>query len=81
MIDFSFNCWHTTITVNIVVISIITSGMMKLETTHRGVSFGIVHHLDLCPFVGSMLSVRPKSSFLIPFSFYEYQSITCFCIL
>jgi hypothetical protein len=80
MIGFSFN-WHTTITENIVVINIITSEMMKLKMTHRDASFEIVHHLDLCPFVGSMLNAGPKSSFLIPFSFYEYQSITCFCIL
>jgi hypothetical protein len=80
MIDFSFDL-HTTITKNIVVIDIITSEMMKLEMIHRDVSFGIIRHLGLCPFVGSMLGAGPKSSFLIPFSFYEYQSITCFCIL
>jgi hypothetical protein len=80
MIDFSFD-WHTTITKNIVVIDIITSEMMKLEMIHRDVSSEIDHHLDLCPFVGSMPNAGPKSSFLIPFSFYEYQSITCFCIL
>jgi len=80
MIDFSFD-WHIAIAENIVAINIITSGMMKLEMIHRDVSFEIIHHLDLCPFVGSMLNAGPKSSFLIPFSFYEYQSITCFYIL
>ena len=54
--------------------------MTELEMIHRDLSFEIVH-LNLCPFVGSMLNARPKSSFLIPFSFYEYQSITCFYIL
>ena len=80
MIDSGFD-WHITIIVNIVVVNIIVSEMMKLTTTHRDASFEIVHHLDLCPFVGSTLSAGPKSSFLIPFSFYEYQSITCFYIL
>tara|TARA_B110000285_G_C14896767_1_gene501253 strand:- start:473 stop:715 length:243 start_codon:yes stop_codon:yes gene_type:complete len=80
MTDFSFD-WHITITVNIVAINIITSEMRKLEMILRDVNFEIIHHLDLCPFVGSMLNAGPKSSFLIPFSFYEYQSITCFYIL
>lgn len=80
MISFSFDL-RIVIAENIVVISIITGETMKLETIHRDVSFEIGHHLDLCPFVGSMPNARPKSSFLIPFSFYEYQSITCFYIL
>ena len=80
MIDSSFD-WHTIITANITAINIITSEMMKPKKIHHDASFEIVHHLDLCPFVGSMLNARPKSSFLIPFSFYEYQSITCFYIL
>ena len=80
MIGFNFD-WRIAIIGNIVVINIITGEMMKLEKIHRDVSFEIDHHLALCPFVGSMLNARPKSSFLIPFSFYEYQSITCFYIL
>jgi hypothetical protein len=80
MINFNFD-WRIAIIENIVVINIITGEMMKLEKIHRDVSFEIGHHLDLCPFVGSMLNAGPKSSFLIPFSFYEYQSITCFYIL
>ena len=81
MISFSFDL-RIVIAENIVVISIITGETMKLETIHRDVSFEIVvRHLNLCPFVGSMLGAEPKSSFLIPFSFYEYQSITCFYIL
>lgn len=80
MTGFSFD-WRIAIVENIVVINIITGEMMKLGKIHRGVSFEINHHLGLCPFVGSMLNAKPKSSFLIPFSFYEYQSITCFYIL
>ena len=80
MINFNFDL-RTTIAMNIAIVNIIVSEMMKLTTTHRDASFEIVHHLDLCPFVGSTLNAGPKSSFLIPFSFYEYQSITCFYIL
>ena len=79
-IDFNFGL-RTIIVKNIVVISIITNGMMKPTKTHRDASFEIVLHLDLCPFAGSTLNAGPESSFLIPFSFYEYQSITCFYIL
>ena len=80
MINFNFDL-RTTIAMNIAVVNIIVSEMMKLTMIHHDASFEIVHHLDLCPFVGSMLNAGPKSSFLIPFSFYEYQSITCFYIL
>ena len=54
---------------------------MKHAKIHHGESFVINHHLNLYPFVDNMLGVKLESSFLIPFSFYEYQSITCFYIL
>jgi|TARA_B110001469_G_C9502786_1_gene250970 hypothetical protein len=80
MINFNFDL-RTTIAMNIAIVNIIVSEMMKPTMIHHDASFEIVHHLDLCPFVGSTLNAGPKSSFLIPFSFYEYQSITCFYIL
>jgi len=77
---------HTAITVNIVAI---TSEMMivpeKIFLHRGGMSFAeiVFHRLELLlyPFVGSRLGARPKSSFLIPFFFCGYQSITCFYIL